>query len=72
MNPWYLDSPGVNTTSCKMSIRVRACKKKGHESIVDLGREVAKLAKLNYPAVDSVTREVIGINSFLEAPPGPA
>ena len=40
--------------------------------MVDLGRDVAKLVWLAYPTADAATREVIGINSFLEALPGPA
>ena len=40
--------------------------------MVDLGRDVAKLVRLAYPTADAATREVIGINSFLEALPGPA
>ena len=35
--------------------------------MVDLGRDVAKLVRLAYPTADAATREVIGINSFLEA-----
>ena len=38
----------------------------------DLGRDVAKLVRLAYPTADQTTREVIGINSFLDALPGPA
>ena len=31
---------------------------------------MAKLVRLAYPTADAATREVIGINSFLEALPG--
>ena len=51
---------------------LKACKKKTEESMVDLGRDVAKLVRLAYPTADAATREVIGINSFLEALLGPA
>ena len=51
---------------------LKARKKKGEESMVDLGRDVAKLVRLAYPTADAATREVIGINAFLEALPGPA
>ena len=40
--------------------------------MVDLGRDVAKLVRLAYPTVDVATREVMGINFFLEALPGPS
>ena len=51
---------------------LKARKKRSEESMVDLGREIAKLVRLAYPTADAATREVIGINSFLEALPGPA
>ena len=51
---------------------LKARKKKPEESMVDLGRDIAKLVRLAYPTADTPTREVIGINSFLEALPGPA
>ena len=51
---------------------LKARKKKTEESMVNLGRDVAKLVRLAYPSADAATREVIGINSFLEALPGPA
>ena len=51
---------------------LKARKKKTEESMVDLGRDVANLVRLAYPTPDAATREVIGINSFLEALPGPA
>ena len=51
---------------------MKARKKRTEESMVDLGRVVAKLVRLVYPTADAATREVIGINSFLEALPGPA
>lgn len=51
---------------------LKARRKKGDESMVDLGRDLAKLVRLAYPTADTTTREVIGINAFLEALPGPA
>ena len=51
---------------------LKASKKKTEESMADLGKDVAKSVKLAYPEADAATREVIGINSFLEALPGPA
>ena len=51
---------------------LKARKRKPDESMADLGREIAKLARLAYPTADAATREVIGINAFLEALPGPA
>ena len=51
---------------------LKARRKKGDESMVDLGRDIAKLVRLAYPTADTATREVIGINAFLEALPGPA
>ena len=53
-------------------MELKARKKRADESMVDLGRDVAKLVRLAYPMADAATREVIGINSFLEALPGPA
>ena len=49
---------------------LKARKKKGDESMGDLGRDIAKLVRLAYPTADTATREVIGINAFLEALPG--
>ena len=46
---------------------LKAQKKKVEESMVDLGRDVAKLVRLAYSTADVAIREVIGINSFLEA-----
>ena len=40
--------------------------------MVDLLRDVAKFVRLAYPTADAAIGEVIGINSFLEALPGPA
>ena len=51
---------------------LKARKKTTEESMVDLGRGVAKLVRLAYPTANTATREVISINSFLEALPGPA
>ena len=51
---------------------LKARRRKPEESMVDLGRDIAKLVRLAYPTADTATREVIGINSFLEALPGPA
>ena len=51
---------------------LKARRRKPDESMVDLGRDIAKLVRLAYPTADPSTRDVIGINSFLEALPGPA
>ena len=51
---------------------LKARKRKPDESMANLGRDVAKLVRLAYPTADPATREVIGINAFLEALPGPA
>ena len=51
---------------------LKARRKKTDETMADLGRDVAKLVRLAYPTADPATREVIGINSFLDALPGPA
>jgi len=51
---------------------LKARRRRGDETMVDLGRDVAKLVRLAYPTADAATREVIGINAFLEALPGPA
>lgn len=51
---------------------LKARKKRADESMANLGRDIAKLVRLAYPAADPATREVIGINAFLEALPGPA
>ena len=51
---------------------LKARRKRADESMANLGRDVAKLVRLAYPTADSATREVIGINAFLEALPGPA
>ena len=50
---------------------LKARKRKSGESMAELGREIAKLVRLSHPTADQATREVIGINSFLEALPGP-
>ena len=52
--------------------QLKTCKKKTEVSMVDLGRDVAKLVRLAYPTADAATRGVISINSFLEGLPGPA
>ena len=51
---------------------LKARKKKTVESMVDLGRDVAKLVRLTYLTTDATIREVIGIYFFLEALSGPA
>ena len=51
---------------------LKARKKKSTETISDLGRDIGKMVRLAYPTADQNTREVIGINSFLDALPGPA
>ena len=47
-------------------------KKKTDETMANLGRDIAKLVPQAYPKADTATREVIGINAFLEALPRPA
>ena len=51
---------------------LKARKRRPHESLVDLGRDIARLTRLAYPAADPATRETIGINAFLDSMPGPA
>ena len=51
---------------------LKARKKQPGESMLTLGREIAKLVRQAYPTADAATRETLGINSFLEALPGPA
>lgn len=51
---------------------LKARKRKPQESLVDLGRDIARLTRLAYPAADQATRETIGINAFLDSLPGPA
>ena len=51
---------------------LKARKRKPHESLVDLGRDLARLTRLAYPNADPATRETIGINAFLDSLPGPA
>ena len=40
--------------------------------MVDLGQDITKLVRLAYPMVVTAAWEVIEINTFLEALPGPA
>ena len=40
--------------------------------MTDLGQDVAGLVRLAYPAADGSTREVIGVNAFLDGLPGRA
>ena len=51
---------------------LKARKRHPGESLVLLGRDIARLTRLAYPAADQVTRETIAINAFLDALPGPA
>lgn len=51
---------------------LKARKRRPEESLVDLGRDVARLTRLAYPHADTATRETIGINAFLDSMPGPA
>ena len=51
---------------------LKARKRKPHESLADLGRDIARLTRLAYPNADQATRETIGINAFLDSMPGPA
>ena len=51
---------------------LKARRKKGDESLADLGQDVARLVRPVYPSADGSTREVIGVNAFLDAMPRPA
>ena len=51
---------------------LKARKRNPNESLPELGRDIARLIRLAYPTADMATRETIGINSFLDAIPGPA
>jgi hypothetical protein len=51
---------------------LKARVKRPDESMITLGRDVAKLVRLAFPTADAATREVIGVNAFLDAIPGPA
>ena len=51
---------------------LKARKRKPHETLADLGRDIARLTRLAYPNADQATRETIGINAFLDSMPGPA
>ena len=51
---------------------LKARRRKPHESLADLGRDIARLTRLAYPNADQATRETIGINAFLDSMPGPA
>ena len=42
------------------------------ETMANLQRDIAKLVRHAYSAADTATREVMGINAFLEALPRPA
>ena len=46
-------------------------RKKMDETVVNLGRDIAKLVCQAYPTADTATQEVIRIKAFLEALPGP-
>ena len=52
--------------------QLKARRKKADETMANLGRDAAKLVQLVYQTADPATREVIRINAFLEALPGPA
>ena len=51
---------------------LKARKRKPHESLASLGRDIAWLVRMAYPQADPVTRDTIGINALLDALPGPA
>lgn len=51
---------------------LKARRRKPHESLSELGRDIARLIRLAYPTADQATRETVGINAFLDAIPGPA
>ena len=51
---------------------LKARKRKPKESLVDLGRDIARMTRLAYPNADQATRETISINAFLDSLPGPA
>ena len=40
--------------------------------MADLGQDVGRLVRLAYLSADGSTREIIGVNAFLDALPGPA
>ena len=47
-------------------------KRKPHETLSSLGRDIARLVRLAYPQADQATKETIGINALMDALPGPA
>ena len=49
---------------CQAELQAR--KKKADESMANLGSDVVKLVWLAYPTAVTATREVLGINAFLE------
>ena len=51
---------------------LKSRRKKADETMGELGRDIAKLVRQAFPMADSATRDVIGINSFLDALPGAA
>lgn len=51
---------------------LKSRKRYPHESLSDLGRDIARLTRLAYPTADQGTRETISINAFLDSLPGPA
>ena len=51
---------------------LKARKRRPNESMIVLGRDIAKMIRQAYPTADVATRETLGINAFLEALPGPA
>jgi hypothetical protein len=51
---------------------LKARKRHPGESLAELGRDVARLIRLAFPTADLATREMVGINAFLDAIPGPA
>ena len=51
---------------------LKARKRRPGESLAELGRDVARLIRLAFPTADLATREMVGINAFLDAIPGPA
>jgi hypothetical protein len=53
-------------------VELKACKRRPGQTLVELGRDFARLIELAFPIVDLATREMVGINSFHDVIPRPA
>ena len=51
---------------------LKSRQRKQGESLTTLGRDIARLVRYAYPTADNNTREIIGVNAFLDALPGSA